>query len=60
MSHTVMGKQSVVLDAFLGLVTNVGPESIPEGGSPLCFDCDFVIGSVFTRPGLVSSYTLDL
>lgn len=49
-------QQSAVLDAFLGLLTNVQPESIPEGGSPLCFDVDFTVGDVFTRAGLVSQY----
>lgn len=39
-------------------MSNVGPESIPEGGSPLCYDCDFLTGSVFTRPGLVSVYSV--
>lgn len=58
MSHTVQSKQSVSLDTFGGLVTNAGPESLPEGASPLCFDCDFIVGSVFTRNGLISKYTV--
>jgi hypothetical protein len=53
-----MSMQSAVLDQFLGLLTNVGPESIPEGGSPICHDCDFITGSVMTRPGLVSVYSV--
>lgn len=51
------GLQSAPLDQFLGLLTNIGPESIPEGGSPLNWDVDFITGSVFTRDGLVSVYT---
>jgi hypothetical protein len=47
---------SVTLDSFLGLVTNFAPESLPMGASPLCNDCDFIAGEVFTRPGLVSMY----
>jgi hypothetical protein len=47
---------SVTLDAFLGLVTNFAPESLPMGASSLCWDCDFIAGEVFTRPGLVSMY----
>lgn len=50
--------QSVFCEAFLGLVTNAAPEALPEGASPLNWDVDYLIGSVFTRPGLVSSYTL--
>lgn len=60
MPHTPQGKQSAVLDQFLGLVTNASPESLPEGCSPLCFDVDFVTGSVFTRAGLTSVYVLEL
>lgn len=56
-AHIPEGAQSVDLSAFLGMLTNVEPESIPEGGSPICFDCDFLVGSVFTRPGLFSAYT---
>jgi hypothetical protein len=51
-------QQSAVLDAFLGLITNCGPESLPEGASPLTWDTDYITGSVFTRPGLVSVYTV--
>jgi hypothetical protein len=49
-------QQSATLDAFLGLLTNVSPDSVPEGGSPLNWDVDYVTGSVGTRPGLVSHY----
>lgn len=59
MPHTPSpAKQSAVLDAFLGQVTNSPPESLPEGASPLCWDVDFTIGDVFSRAGLVSVYTL--
>jgi hypothetical protein len=47
---------SCTLDAFLGLLTNVAPDAIPEGGSPLNWDCDYLVGEVGTRPGLVSVY----
>jgi hypothetical protein len=49
--------QSVTLDAFLGLFTNSEAESLPMGASPLCWDVDYRMGEVFTRPGLVSMYT---
>lgn len=49
-------QNSVTLDSFLGLLTNVSPDSIPEGGSPLNWDCSFLTGQVGTRPGLVSVY----
>jgi len=58
MPHNVQSKQSVPLETFGGLVTNAGPESLPQGASPLCFDCDFIVGSVFTRAGLLSKYTV--
>jgi len=50
------GQGSVPLDAFLGLITNCAPESLPEGVSPLNWDVDYLIGDVFQRPGLVSQY----
>src|SRR5271166_6479788 len=40
-----------------GLITNCNPQDLPEGASPRCWDVDFIIGSVFTRAGLVSVYT---
>jgi hypothetical protein len=49
--------QSVTLDAFLGLVTNFAPESLPMGASPLNWDVDYIAGEVFSRPGLVSMYS---
>lgn len=50
-------QQAVVLDSFLGVVTNAAPESLPEGASPMAWDVDFTIGDVFTRAGLVSAYS---
>lgn len=57
MPHNPQGQQSAVLDSFLGLITNASPDSLPEGASPLNWDVDYVTGSVFTRPGLVSAYS---
>jgi hypothetical protein len=48
----------VSLEKFLGLFTGASPESLPEGGSPLCFNCDFEVSGVLPRPGLQSQYTL--
>jgi hypothetical protein len=59
MPHTPQGLQSAPLDVFGGLVTNANPESLPHGASPLCWDCDFITGSVFTRPGLTPGYTFN-
>ena len=56
MSPSPQAAQSVTLDAFLGLVTNFAPESLPMGASPLNWDVDYLAGEVFTRPGLVSVY----
>lgn len=47
------------LEKFLGLFTGASPESLPEGGSPLCFNDDFIVSGVFARPGLKSVYTLN-
>lgn len=51
------GKQSIALDNFGGLITEAPPESLPEGASPLTWDCDYLIGAVTTRPGLQSQLT---
>ena len=58
-SHTPESAQSATLDQFSGLVTNVDAENVPEGASPLTWDTDFVVGSVFTRAGLTSVYTFE-
>ena len=46
---------SVPLTAFLGLFTEASPDSLPEGVSPLNWDCDFDIGLVTIRPCLQSA-----
>lgn len=48
---------TATLDTMGGLITNCNPQDLPEGASPRCYDVDFIIGSVFTRAGLVSVYT---
>lgn len=58
MPHSPQGKASVTLDEFLGLVTNASPDSLPEGASPMAINVDFITGSVLTRPGLISQYTI--
>ena len=40
-----------------GLITFASPQDLPEGASPRNFDVDFIVGSVFTRPGLAPVYT---
>ncbi len=39
-----------------GLCSLADPRDLPEGASPCCIDVDFIVGSVFTRPGLSSVY----
>lgn len=42
-----------------GLYTEADPASLPMGASPLCWDIDFGIGEIMTRPGLsnpISAY----
>ena len=40
-----------------GLITFADARSLPEGASPRTFDTDFSVGSVYTRPGLVSAFS---
>jgi hypothetical protein len=40
-----------------GLITLADPRDLPEGASPRNWDVDYRVGSVYTRPGLVSVYT---
>ena len=47
---------SVPQELFGGLYTEATPESLPEGASPLCINCDFIIGQVTPRPGKESVY----
>lgn len=55
--HNLQSLGSASLDTMGGLITNTAPSDLPEGASPRCWDCDFITGSVFTRPGLSSIYT---
>jgi hypothetical protein len=57
LGHNLAQLGTASLDTFGGLVTLASPENVPEGASPRCFDVDFIVGSAFTRPGLVSVYT---
>lgn len=57
MGHNLAGLGTASLDVMGGLITNVSAEDLPEGASPRCWDVDYIVGSVFTRPGLSSVYT---
>lgn len=50
------GRAAVPLTNFGGLVAEADPAALPEGSSPLNWDCDFLVGSVRTRPGLSPVY----
>jgi len=39
-----------------GLYTEATPESLPLGASPRVINCDFILGSVFQRPGKQSQF----
>ena len=39
-----------------GLVTFASPQDLPEGASPRNYDVDYIVGSVFQRPGLQNVY----
>src|SRR4051812_22352511 len=45
------------LDLFGGLYSEVAPSDLPEGASPLCYDCDFQVGQVRTRDPISSVYS---
>ncbi len=45
-----------VFDCFSGLITLADARDLPEGASPRNWDVDFSVGSVYTRPGLVSAF----
>jgi len=50
------GKAAIPLTNFGGLVAEADAAALPEGSSPLCWDNDFLVGSVKTRPGLAPVY----
>src|SRR5580704_18355530 len=53
-----MPDADVPLTVMGGAVTEMAPEDLPEGASPLNQDCDFVPGAVFTRGGTLNQATL--
>jgi len=57
MSHNLRGRASAQLETFSGTVTLAQPHDLPEGASPRNQNCDFSVGSVFTRQGLVNPFT---
>jgi hypothetical protein len=52
------GLQPIVVEAFGGLNTLVDPQDCPLTKSPDCQDITFAQGSVESRPGLTSAFTL--
>lgn len=57
MGHNLTGLGTASLDTFGGLITFVNPADLPEGASPRNWDVDYIVGSVFTRPGLANVYS---
>ena len=57
LGHNLDQIGSATLDTMGGLITATNPQDLPEGASPRTWDTDFIVGSVFTRAGLVSVYT---
>ena len=49
--------RSIKLTKFGGLFTDADPRSLPPGGSPLCYDCDFQVAGIVQRPGLTKQMT---
>ena len=56
MGHNLEQLGTASLDTLAGLITFANAQDLPEGASPRNWDVDFVVGSVFTRPGLQSVY----
>jgi hypothetical protein len=54
---SIAGTVDAPLSLFGGLVTDMPPADLPEGVSPDCQDLAFLLGSVKTRPGLLSVYS---
>src|SRR5580698_2914042 len=54
---SVAGTIDAPLDLFGGLVTDMPAADLPQGVSPDCQDLAFLLGSVKTRPGLVSVFS---
>ncbi len=57
MGHDLKGRMSAMLETFAGVVTLTQPHDTPEGGSPRNTNCDYAVGSVFSRQGLVNPFT---
>ena len=55
---SVLDSVDVSIEVFGGLVNNLAASDLPHGVSPDCQDLAFQIGSVRTRPGITSLYTL--
>lgn len=57
MGHNLQALGTASLDTMGGMITLADPRDVPEGASPRCWDVDFNVGSVMSRPGLASVYT---
>lgn len=55
--NNAKGAATVSLELFGGLCSEVSASDLPEGASPLCYDCDFDIGRAKTRDPIQSVYT---
>jgi hypothetical protein len=56
MGHSLEQLGTASLDVMGGLITFASPQDLPEGSSPRNWDVDYIVGSVFTRPGLAPVY----
>ena len=55
MGHQLVGRNSIPLDGFNGLITISNPADLPENASPRCWDVDFTIGGLKQRSGLYAA-----
>lgn len=55
--HNTVGRAAAQLSVFSGLISLAESRNLPKGGSPRNQNCDFDVGSVFTRGPLVNPFT---
>jgi hypothetical protein len=54
--NNTLGQSDIPLTVFGGAVTEMAPEDLPEGASPLNQDVDYTPGATFTRAGRKNQY----
>ena len=55
----IVDSVDISVEVWGGLVSDLAAADLPHGASPDCQDCAFEIGSVRTRPGITSLYSIN-